>query len=299
MNAPAILLARSNSDAGVKLVLRFGCDNDPHKEREAGRSGNAAPFDYCHVVLGTNGAPPRLFGERLRSHRDGTTTWLSGTYGDFMRVLLDDRMDATIGSGFCGALQRAIEGLEPFGNPKCLAVRKGVEVPTGPAELKAAGDAEGGIFVVAADQRTEQELVKAGARVLDRAQPGETKLWTEAAGTKSDDGNVDVVSVGTLVLPLAASDVRESDLKLLRPLADAYARLQQRATNRDLAALLRYEFETTSLLVAADRGVFRAISASGYAPAQYLASSAIDALDARDTGAQEKRQGRTATKAAA
>ncbi len=299
MNAPAILLARSNSATGVKLVLQFGCDNDAEKERNAGRDGNAEPFDYCHLVVGVKGAPPRFFSEHLRLHRDGATTWLSGTYGDFMRVLLDQRMDSTMTSGYCGAIQQHIKGLEPFGNPRFLAVRKGISIPISAAELKASGNAEGGIFVLAADQRTERELVTAGGRVLDRVPRGESKPWIGLAEVAPGNTAVDLLTVGSLVFPMAA-DAAQDDMKLLRPFAEAYARLQAKASNRALADLLRYEFETTSLLVSADRGVFSTLAACEYTPAQHMAKAATGALDTPDEAPpqQEKRTSRVATKVA-
>ena len=283
MHALANLLARSNSAAGVSLVRQFGCDRDLRKEREAGRTGDAAPFDYCHVVLGVRGAPPRHFGGYLRLHRpDPHMTWLSGTYGNFMRALLDERMDPTARSGFCGVLQRGIDGLEPFGNPAFLAIRKGLEVPTGRAALQSAGSAEGGIFVLTADRQTEIALGQAGAYILDRAAPGTTKPWTECGLSSRVADNAPIIRIGTLMLPLAGDSVTESDLKLLRPFADAYDRLQRRVTNRDLATLLSSEFETASLLVAADRGVFISLRESNHPPAHYVAQSAIGALDAPD-----------------
>jgi hypothetical protein len=299
MNAPAILLARSNSATGVKLVLQFGCDNNAETERDAGRNGNAEPFDFCHLVVGVKGAPPRIFAEHLRIHRDGATTWLSGTYGDFMRVLIDKRMDPTMTSGYCGAIQQSITGLEPFGNPRFLAVRKGVTIPKSPAELKASGNAEGGIFVLAADLRTERELLAAGGRVLDRVPRGESKPWIGLAEVAPDNTAVDLLRVGTLALPLAADDA-QADMKLLRPLAEAYERLQAKAKNRALADLLRYEFETTSLLVSADRGVFSTLATCEYTPAQHLAKAATGALDtaAEAPPQQEKRTSRVATKVA-
>lgn len=295
MNAPAVLLARSNSVAGVKLVKRFGCDNDPKRERDAGRNADANAFDFCHVVIGTKSQPPRFFSERLRLHRDGATTWIAGTYGDVMRTLSDDRMDPSLASGFCSALQRAIDGLEPFGNTRFFAVRKGVEVPTSAEDLRSAGTAEGGIFILAADQRAERELVQAGGRIIDRVTPGEAaKPWADTSEAMAVEGTADVLRVGMLALPLSASDVTDDDLKLLRPLADAYARLQKKATNRALAGLLRYEFEATSLLVGADRGVFAALAASEYGPAQDLAAAALKALDATAEAPAEKRASRTA-----
>ena len=300
MHALANLLARSNSAAGVSLVRQFGCDRDPHKEREAGRTGDAAPFDYCHVVLGVRGAPPRHFGAYLRLHRtDPHMTWLSGTYGNFMRALLDKRMDPTARSGFCGVLQRGIDGLEPFGNPAFLAIRKGLEVPTGRTALQSAGLAEGGIFVLVADRQTEIALGQAGAYILDRAAPGTTKPWAENVSEPRGVDYAPIVRIGTLMLPLAGDDVTDSDLRLLRPFADAYDRLQRRVINRDLAKLLRSEFETTSLLVAADRGVFLSLRESDHTPAHYVAQAAIGALDTPDDpGVREgPRSGRSAGRA--